>query len=467
MIEKQLIKPELIPPLDAGFRPAVLYNRAFRRDVEACGEGVTVELALERSDGSRSRYETAVFPTDHPQAGENNFYIERVVKFLMWQQGGWRLYVGGPESIGNYLQRCYSANGERAFDYHFMGEDVYLRPFTVTPCRTHEVPEECESHRSIGRHLDGNRIGFDLGASDLKVSAVVEGEAIFSKEIEWNPRVQTDPAYHKEMIRSALLLAREKMSRLDAVGGSSAGVYIENRPMIASLFRGIPKERFGEVRNIFLELQAELNVPLEIVNDGEVTALAGSMSLGVNGVLGIAMGSSEAAGYVTPEGNITNWLNELAFVPIDYNQHAPVEEWSGDRGCGANYLSQQAVFRLCKESGINIPDGLSSAQKLEFVQEMHENGHAGARDIWRSMAIYTGYAVAHYADFYDMEHVLILGRCTSGAGGHVILEGARRVIQKEFPELAQRITLHLPDEKSRRVGQSIAAASLPEIKRED
>jgi predicted NBD/HSP70 family sugar kinase len=467
MKKTQLVKPELIPPLDADFRPAVLYNCTFRQKVGACGKGVPVALALERSDGSRSRYETVIFPDDHPLAGENNFYIERVVKFLMWQQGGWRLYVGGPESVGKTLQQCYSANGERAFDYHFMGEDVYLRPFTVTPCRVDEVPDKCESHRSIGRHLDGNRIGFDLGASDLKVSAVVEGEAVFSKEIEWNPRQQTDPAYHKEMIRSALLLAREKMSSLDAVGGSSAGVYIENRPMIASLFRGIPKDRFGEVRNIFLELQAEFNVPLEIVNDGEVTALAGSMSLGVNGVLGIAMGSSEAAGYVTPDGKITNWLNELAFAPIDYNPMAPVEEWSGDRGCGANYLSQQAVFRLCKGAGIAIPDGLSNAQKLAFVQEMHENGHAGATDIWRTMAIYTGYAVAHYADFYDMEHVLILGRCTSGSGGHVILDGARRVIQNEFPQLAQRITLHLPDEKSRRVGQSIAAASLPEIIRED
>jgi predicted NBD/HSP70 family sugar kinase len=463
----QLVKPVLIPPLDDDFRPAALYNRAFRQKITACGGGVPVALALERSDGSRSRYETAILPEDHPNAEENNFYIERVVKFLMWQQGGWRLYVGGPESVSNYIQQCYSANGERAFDYHFMGEDVYLHQFTVTPCAAHKVPEKRERQRYIGRHLDGNRIGFDLGASDLKVSAVVEGKAIFSKEIEWNPRAQTDPSYHKEMIRSALLLAREKMSSLDAIGGSSAGVYIENRPMIASLFRGIPKDRFAEVRNIFLELQAEFNVPLEIVNDGEVTALAGSMSLGVNRVLGIAMGSSEAAGYVTPDGNITNWLNELAFAPIDYNPLAPVEEWSGDRGCGANYLSQQAVFRLCKGAGIAISDGLSSAQKLEFVQEMHENGHAGARDIWQTMAIYTGYAVAHYADFYDVEHVLILGRCTSGIGGHVILDGARRVIQKEFPELAQRITLHLPDEKSRRVGQSIAAASLPEIRRED
>ena len=83
------------------------------------------------------------------------------------------------------------------------------------------------------------------------------------------------------------------------------------------------------------------------------------------------------------------------------------------------------------------------------------------------MGIYTGYAIAHYADFYDLEHVLILGRCTSGKGGQVILDGANEVLEVEFPELAEQIEIHLPDEKSRRVGQSIAAASLPEIKGED
>jgi hypothetical protein len=36
-------------------------------------------------------------------------------------------------------------------------------------------------------------------------------------------------------------------------------------------------------------------------------------------------------------------------------------------------------------------------------------------------------------------------------------------LRGEFPELAGQINVQLPDEKSRRVGQSIAAASLPEI----
>jgi predicted NBD/HSP70 family sugar kinase len=378
-----------------------------------------------------------------------------------------KVYIGGPQRIGGAIREMYAPGGKQAFDYHFMGEDVYLREFCVIACEPEQVPASQESERSIGRHLEGCRIGFDLGASDMKVSAVQDGKAVFATEMEWNPRVQTDPSYHKEKIRDALKLAREKLPRLDAIGGSSAGIYINNRPMIASLFRGIPKERFDEVRNMFLEIRSEMNVPLEVVNDGDVTALAGSMSLGVNGVLGIAMGSSEAAGYVTPQGNITNWLNELAFAPIDYNPAAPVEEWSGDRGCGASYLSQQCVFRLSAQAGIAIPDELSIAQRLKFVQDQLEAGHQGALSIWRSMAIYMGYAIAHYANFYDLEHVLILGRCTSGSGGQLILDGAKEVLRIEFPDLASKLQIHLPDEISRRVGQSIAAASLPEIEKKE
>jgi predicted NBD/HSP70 family sugar kinase len=463
----RLVEPRFTPPLDGGFRPAVLANHEFQRELAKSGGGVPLVLGLERADGSVSRFETKVFSDDHPRSDANLMYAERLVKFLLWQRGGWRLYIGGPRRVGDYVKECYSPNGSRAFDYHFMGEDVYERTFIVIPCTPEEVPAQRETEQVLGRHLDGYRIGFDLGASDVKVSAVVDGEAIFSKEVVWEPRDQDDPSYHYGRIMALLEEAATKMPRVDAIGGSSAGVYVNNRVMIASLFRGVPKDRFGEAKNMFLRIREELGVPLEIVNDGEVTALAGSMSLEDNGVLGIALGSSEAGGYVTGTGNITGWLNELAFAPVDYSPTAPVEEWSGDRGCGARYFSQQCVFRLAPKAGIEVPEAITDAEKLKYVQEKLEAGHNGAARIWQSMGYYMGYGIAHYADFYDeLKHVLILGRCTSGRGGTLILEGANQVLASEFGEIADRIELHLPDEKSRRVGQSIAAASLPAIDQE-
>jgi len=320
-----------------------------------------------------------------------------------------------------------------------------------------------ETGRPLGRNLNGCRIGFDLGASDRKVAAVIDGEPVFTEEVVWDPRTQRDPGYHYREIMSALRVASGKMPRVDAIGGSAAGIYIDNRVRIASLFRGVPKERFEEVRTLFLRIRQELGVPLEIVNDGDVTALAGSMSLEDNPVLGIAMGSSEAGGYVNRDGNITGWLNELAFAPVDYSPTAPEDEWSGDRGVGALYFSQQCVFRLAPSVGISIPPDMDKALQLELVQEHLERGHPGAEEIWASIGVYLGYAVAHYASFYDLKHVLILGRCTSGRGGGLILQGAQAVIDAEFPEAAGRIELQLPDERSRRIGQSIAAASLPAI----
>jgi predicted NBD/HSP70 family sugar kinase len=373
------------------------------------------------------------------------------------------VYVGGPEGIGDYIRTCYSPGGVRAFDYHFMGEDVYDRTFTVVPCAPSAVPAEQEGGKPLGRHLDGCRIGFDLGASDRKVSAVIDGDAVYSEEVVWQPRIQTDPEYHYREVMTAIRTAAAKMPRVDAIGGSSAGVYVDNRVRVASLFRGIPKEQYDEVRSMFLRIRDEMGVPLEIVNDGDVTALAGSMALEDNGVLGIAMGSSEAAGYVNSGGSITGWLNELAFAPVDYSPSAPVEEWSGDRGCGALYFSQQCVCRLAPRVGIQIPDGLTPAGGLGFVQNKLEAGHQGAVWIWQSMGYYLGYTLAHYAGSYELKHVLILGRCTSGKGGQLMLDGAREVLAAEFPDLAARINLQMPDEKSRRVRQAIAAASLPVI----
>ena len=459
MSDLELVPPKLIPPLDDGFRPAVLANRNFQKQVKPVG--VSLVIGLERSENEFSRYETVVYPEGHPNESANFQYVERLVKFLLWQRGGFRVYIGGPREIGEYIREHYASDGVQKFDHDFMGEQVYEQTFEVISCEADEVPASRETGKLLGRNLAGSRIGFDLGASDRKVSAVVDGKVVYSEEVVWEPKKHDDPEYHYQEVLTALKTAAGKMMQVDAVGGSSAGIYIDNRPMVASLFRNIPKERYGEVRNLFQRLQREMGVPLEIINDGDVTALAGSMSLEDNGILGIAMGSSEAAGYVDMNGHIMGWLNELAFAPIDYNPTAPVEEWSGDIGCGASYFSQQCVFRLAPTAGIDIPIDLTDADRLKFVQEKLEAGHEGAVKIWQSMGVYLGYGLAHYADFYDIKHVLILGRCTSGRGGDLILEGVKEVLRVEFPELAERIHIQLPDEKSRRVGQSIAAASLP------
>ena len=454
--------PKFMPPLHEEFRPGSLADRAFREAVRESGKGVPLVIALERGSGLVSRFETEVFDPEADGAAANLPYVERLVKTLLWARGGWKVTVGGPAQVGEHIKRAYSPGGSRAFDEEFMG-GVYEHDFTVQLCDADSAPGANEQSVAVGRHLEGCRIGFDAGASDRKVSAVIEGESVFEEEVVWHPKLQDDPNYHYHQIMSSMHVAAAHMPRVDAIGVSSAGIYIDNRVMVASLFRGVPKDRFdAEVKDMFLRIKKDWgDVPMEVANDGDVTALAGSMNLNANGVLGIALGSSEAGGYVTPEGNITGWLNEVAFVPVDFSPEAPVDEWSGDTGCGVQYFSQEAVIRLAPRAGIDINPELSPAEKLKVVQDLHDKGDERAHKIFQSIGVYMGYAIAYYAEFYDINQMLILGRVTSGEGGAIILNGANEVLTAEFPEVAEKMELSLPDEMARRVGQAIAAASLP------
>ena len=457
-----LIAPKVTPVLDPWFRPAILANRAFQEAVRATPRPVPVCLALEQTEGTVSRFQTQVLPEAHPLAAANFSCLERIAKLLLWSRGGFRIHFQGPAALAARLADYYRQTPAGRFDADLVAERMFDHPLEVV--HTEEPPAERRSAAALGRHLEGCRIGFDLGGSDRKVAAVVDGKVVFSEETAWDPYFQPDPQYHYDGIMDSLKKAAAHLPRVEAIGGSAAGIYLGNRVKVASLFRGVAPEVFQRrVRNLFLDLRRAWNdVPFEVINDGEVTALAGSMSLGRNRILGISLGTSTAGGYVNAEGNLTSWLNELAFVPVDYNPKAPLDEWSGDYGCGVQYLSQQCVGRLLEPAGIELDAKLPFPEKLRRVQELMSADDYRARKIYQTIGVYLGYAVAHLADFYDLENVLILGRVTSGPGGAVILAGAGEVLRVEFPELAAKITFHIPDEKDKRHGQAIAAASLPE-----
>jgi predicted NBD/HSP70 family sugar kinase len=453
-------------PLDAGFMPMAIVYRDFEAAVKAEG-GEKLTIGLERNDGLVSTFTIEVFKDGTGHDEENHEFVERIVKTLLWTRGGYRIIIAGSEMIANRIKEDYSENGIRAFDRDFMS-GVYEAPFEVIHVPFHKAPKANESASPVGRHLDGCRIGFDAGGSDRKVSAVVDGEATYSEEVVWFPKLQNDPQYHYEGIMDAMKTAASKMPRVDAIGVSTAGVVIGNRIMTSSLFLKVKNENpeaFEKVvKNIYTDIAKELgNVPIEVANDGDVTALAGAMDLDDVNVLGVAMGTSEAGGYVDGNGNITGWLNELAFVPADYNKEAMLDEWSGDYGCGVKYFSQDAVIKLCPAANIELDESASPAEKLKVVQGLMAKGDERAAKIYETIGSYFGYAVAYYSIFYDIKHVLLMGRVSSGEGGAILHRTAEKVLTEEFPALSKKITIHLPDESSRRVGQSIAAASLPEI----
>lgn len=421
-----------------------------------------LDLALVRVDGTAFRWESEVLPAGEAYDALTLRYVERVVKFLLWQKGGSRVLLAGADELVPALSRIYGEGGLRQFDRDFIGGKIFGEPLQFRAVTAAELPEASDGAMALGRHLGGCRIGFDLGGSDRKCAAVIDGEVVFSEEVVWDPYFQNDPNYHIDGVHDSLMRAAAHLPRVDAIGGSSAGVYVNNEVRAASLFRGVSEADFeARIRRMFFELKERWNgVPFEVVNDGEVTALAGSMALGENSVLGIAMGTSQAAGYVDESGSIRPWLNELAFAPVDYRENGPRDEWSGDEGCGAQYFSQQGVARLAKAAGFEF-GSMPFPEQLVEVQKAMKEGDGRARKIYEAIGVCFGYAIGHYADFYSIQSLLILGRVTSGEGGTVIIEEAEKVLAGEFPELAIRLVV--PDEKTKRHGQAVAAASLAAV----
>ena len=449
--------------LDPQFAPMSVVCREMREATAADGQDIVI--AVERNKGYTTTYKTRIFKDGTGHDAENYAFVERIVKTLLWVAGGYKIIIAGSDTVAAKIAEAYSYGGARDFDVKFM-ERVYEEKFSVSSVALQDAPKDKSSASPVGRHLDGCRIGFDAGGSDRKVSAVIDGESVYSEEVVWFPKTNSDPEYHYQGILEAMKTAASKMPRVDAIGVSSAGVYVDNRIMVASLFIKVGDEDFERrVKNMYIDVAKEIgeNIPIEVANDGDVTALAGAMNLNENAVLGIAMGTSEAAGYVDPQGNITGWLNELAFAPVDFCTDAMVDEWSGDYGCGVKYFSQDGVIKLAPFAGIELDEALSPAEKLKVVQNLMKEGDERAAAIYDTIGAYFGYAIAYYSEFYDINHVLIMGRVTSGKGGEILLERAQEVLDKEFPELAKKVNLNIPDENARRVGQSVAAASLPKL----
>ncbi len=444
------------PVLDPGFIPFGIWAEAYLSKADH-----PIAIAVEREDGKIHVHRSFLRGEEYAEA--NYRYLERLVKLLLWSVGGFRVILCGCDALADRLRESYRIGGERGFDADFMAT-VYERPMELVTVDEAGFPAPNEQGVAVGGHLEGCRIGFDAGGSDRKVSAVIDGVSVYSEEVVWFPKTQSDPQYHYDGIVAAFRTAASKMPRVDAIGVSSAGVFVDNKAMVASLFLKVPPERREEVKTIYERAAREIgDVPLTVANDGDVTALAGAMSLRSGAVLGLAMGTSEAVGYVGEDGKLLGWLNELAFAPVDLNAEAMQDEWSTDYGAGCKYFSQDAVIRLAPAAGIELEEALSPAEKLKVVQKLAEQGNENARAIFLSIGSYLAYTLLLYSRIYQIRYLLVLGRVASGIGGELIVSECRRILAEEYPSFSHTIRVTLPDEAMRRIGQSVAAASLPEV----
>lgn len=454
------IKIKNIPELDKDFIPFIAYKKAYEKSCDKNGKK-PLAVVIERDEQKKAVYQLSIHK-DKEYREIDKIYVERLVKFLLWMKGGYKIYICGDEDIAEHIAREYSVGGKREFDVKFM-ERVYEGAFEVISLSYEQTPQENDIGFKVNGKLDGGRIGFDAGGSDMKICAVKDNEVLYSEEIEWLPKINNNPDYHYENINMAFDRAKEYLDEIDSVGISSAGIYISNRCMVASLFIKIPDKQFNEkIKDIYLNVTNQFaDAKVCVLNDGDVAAFAGASAIGENNLLGIAMGTSEAAGYIDNNGEIKGWLNELAFAPVDLSERGTLHEWSGDIGCGAKYFSQDSVIKLAEKTSIKLDADLSPAQKLKVVQKLLAEGDNEAKKVYESVGVYLGHTLAFYNEMYSMKNVLLLGRVMSGKGGTIILEKAKDVLSDEYADKAHEIAIHLPDENSRRLGQAIAAASIP------
>ena len=447
-----------IPELDPGFIPFGVWAESYRK-----AAAQPLSIAVEREAGHISVRHTHIHGTAE-MAEADYRYVERYVKFLLWSIGGFRVSVCGCSELAQRLQKAYSADGERHFDHTFFFQ-LYERELEIVDLPLDACPEANEVPEPMGGNMDGCRIGFDAGGSDRKVSAVIDGECVYSEEVVWFPKLNADPSYQYGHILEAFKTAASKMPRVDAIGVSSAGTFIGNAPMISSIFYCVPRDRWEEVKTVFERAAAEINpnAPVLVANDGDVSALAGAMGLGKGNLMGLAMGTSEAVGYVDRDQNVLGWINELAFAPVDLQEGALQDEWSTDFGVGCKYFSQDAVIKLAPVAGIEVPADLSLAEKLKYVQKLMEADDERAVAVFETIGAYLAYATVQYSQFYDLDYLMLMGRVMSGKGGDTILKVCNEILADEYPAIAKKCLVTLPDEKMRRVGQAVAAASLPKL----
>ncbi len=397
-----------------------------------------------------------VFPLEFNDVNYRMF--ERIIKSVIWIAGGAEILIEGRSEFVERLKSEYSENGTRAFDCRFM-KDVF-GSFCIKSVESINYLADKNAKLGFTLSAKGKRIGFDAGGSDRKTCALIDGKVIYSEEAVWRPKTCADYAYHKNEIKTAIAKALNKIGGVDYIGISTAGIVIDGEIKASSLFESVDKADFERyVRTIYKDVCKEFNVPVYIANDGDVAALSGIDSNNGGKLISLALGTSEAGGYVDKDGQITEMLNELAFVPIYSGDGVGYDEWSGDFGCGANYLSQNSIIRLAQEYGMRFNENSTPAEKLIEVRNLFDNGDERAKRVFEKLGTYIADAIAWYTLFYDFESVLLLGRVVSGQSGTTAIDFAEKALKLHYPEL--RIKIIVPkDSEDRRLAQCFTAAKM-------
>ena len=463
-IEWATRQPKILAPLDRTYMPIWLVNQQYQRVIENSTDVAHVEIALEQPGGVcfRSKKSITAADADTPLG---LYMLEHHIKRELYGKGGNKLSIVGPMPLVNALKWHYLKTKPGIFDADMMGQ-AFGEDFLIHEVESADkLPPAFASFIEVHHgQRDGNYIGFDAGGSNTITVAVKNGKVIYQHRELWDPYPQTDIWYHAEFIEHQIYLAADALDyKIDGLVVDSAGIYRNNQAMVASLFRSVDKTIHTDWRNIYINAACRFNTKLRVINDGEISALAGANQYdAVGGSVAVTLGTSTAGGCVTPEGKLTHQLNEYAFIPATMlDPFAPSSSWSSYPGEIAYYLSQQSVARLAPLAGININPEMPEKEQLLAIQKMANESDPRAISIFETIGVYLGYFLLDLADWQKFHNVFLLGRGVMGEGGKLMVNGAKGVIEAETPDLANTIRLVAPeDDESAQFDQAKAAASI-------
>lgn len=451
-------KPSIVPPLEPGFLPVSLGDMCFERAAIESGSGFRVGIGYERENDLVARENTWILPRDHPNAYENAEYLIDRMNAGIVHNGCHTLWLSCPDDLATRIYREFSSSGPKRWVVQELSAASYDKPFEIKRVGFTDMPPQNEASAALSGGKEGYRIGFDLGASDRKVTAFIEGECVFQSITPWEPSGFTDPMEHYRCLATELDKAEEKLGgRVDSIGGSSAGVWVNNRLKIGSIAKGVVKGKSGHEKKAAMEyfnqcfvdnIARRYHVEPVIINDGNVTALAGYHALpDATNVIGIALGSDEAGG-AAYRGAMDTKLYEWAFWRVDRALDAPMYPWTPDmppigQGLGGMYFSQKAYDRLYPAAGIAIGEiggaDATIADRLKGLLHLVEIGDERAIQIPQTIGVELGYSIIPYVNACrhvshgrDVSHVMVLGRCMKGNAGNIIREEAENVLRAEF-----------------------------------
>jgi len=477
-----LARPAVPAPLDPNFSPFVLGKKQYMKNVGA--GSATFHWALPRADGC-GRGSLPCFAEDTEDVEASIYLAGVLIQEMIWQRSASGMKICGPKKVCDAISAAFKVGGAYEFEVTSMPNvcGTPEKAFEVEIVASEDaLPAASDAPQVCGKDASGCRLAFDLGKSDIKTVAVKDNEVLDTKETEWDV-TNEDPQYHYDMILKAMKDTASKLPKIDAIGGSATGtVSADNEATWCDIFPNVKPDVYKKrVVPIFKELAEAMapGAPLKVINDGEVTALAAVQKIKAGNVMGISMGSSEGAGYANEDGNLLGWINELCYVRLDLNPDAPTDPWSkgAHRGLSHLYLGQRGATKLAAKGGVDLPEEMvyphpsmctikhdGHAQCLKLIQAAMKDSAKceQAKLIYETVGVYLGYALAQYSEFYKIDHVMILGRVSSGTGGELMLDTAKKVLAAEFPELSG-IQFHTADEQFKRVGQCIAAAALPSL----